>query len=1306
MNEKRTEKKMPGDPGSAPEQSGREERFRSLFMGCPVSLWEEDITELLVHLEKLRTSGVRDLRSYFAGHPGEVVRCTGLIKIIGVNNATLDLYEAPDEQSLLAGLSSVFTEESFGAFRDIVIALFEGRTLFEIEATNRTLQGKELQVHLKWSLLPDSGGKLTRVLLSAVDLTERKRIEEERRNNGVRLSRAQAMAHVGDWEWDIATNAVHWSDELYRIYGFHPREVAPDYGLVLQQMHPASKDEFLRAIDAALKEDRHFELDYRFRRKDGTDAVLHTIGQVFRGASGAPVRMAGTVQDITERRRVEDALRDSVTIFRDFVFAQPDPIEVLSLDGTILMCNESSADVYGSTAAERTGQNAFDGIPPGLATERRGLLDRVKTTKQRLWINECIQGRFYETMLSPIVDHSGDVMKVAIFPHDVTERKQAEDALRESEEKFSKSFQKAPLLITLSEVETGRLLEVNEKFLEVSGFTRNEVIGRTVVELGWNSEEQRSRLRQSFLEHGRVAGMELTLRRKDGREINCLYNGEAIMVSGKPRLLSISHDITERVEAERRLRDSEDRFRSIFENAIDGIMIADAGTHMNIEANRAMCAMMGYTRDELLRLPVADVHPKEALPDVLNTFERQLRGEISLAENIPMLRKDGTVFSADVNSVTVDLGGRSCLIGIFRDITDRKRAEEENDRLARAVSIVTEGIAVTDEQDRFIYLNDAHAKTYGYLQSELMGKTWRDVTPREFVPLIEQELARTLRSRENGVWSGESPGLCKDGTGIATEITATSRWNEKGEYAGHICVVRDITERKRAEEKIRQSEEFIRGILDTVDEGFIVVDRDYRIVTANKAYCAQVALPVDEVIGKHCYELSHKVSRPCYEEGEECAVRQVFATGRPHAALHKHPDPEGHTLFVETKAFPIKDASGAVTSVIETINNITERHLLEEERLKTQKLESIGVLAGGIAHDFNNLLQGIFGYISMAKLTLDQREKSLAMLVQAEKALHQSVNLTSQLLTFSKGGKPVKKMIDLRPVIENAIKFALSGSRTSYRFAANDSLWRVEADEGQIGQVIQNIVLNADQAMREGGTVEIAARNIPVGDAAAPQGLGRGDYVELSISDGGIGIPAEYLTKIFDPYFTTKEKGSGLGLATSYSIVKNHDGSISVASELGKGSTFTVYLPAFRAAQEQAAASASAVPVAGRKGRVLVMDDEPIVRVVAGELLRELGHEAEFAEHGDSAIEKYRRAKAEGRPFDVVILDLTIRGGKGGAETLRELLEIDPGVKAVVSSGYSDDEVVATYRQHGFRSFLKKPYDMKELGRMLDDAMA
>jgi two-component system cell cycle sensor histidine kinase/response regulator CckA len=335
----------------------------------------------------------------------------------------------------------------------------------------------------------------------------------------------------------------------------------------------------------------------------------------------------------------------------------------------------------------------------------------------------------------------------------------------------------------------------------------------------------------------------------------------------------------------------------------------------------------------------------------------------------------------------------------------------------------------------------------------------------------------------------------------------------------------------------------------------------------------------------------------------------------------------------------------------------------------------------------------------MAKMTLDQKEKSLAMLEQAEKALHQSVNLTTQLLTFSKGGKPVKKSLSLPPVIENAARFALSGSRSEYRISSAPDLWRVEADEGQLGQVIQNIVLNADQAMPLGGNVEVAAQNVSASDASLPRSIAGKDHVLITIRDSGVGIPEQYLGKIFDPYFTTKEKGSGLGLATSYSIVRSHGGFIDVRSQVGKGTTFFLYLPASEGAAEESPATVA--PGKTRTGRVLVMDDEKVVREVAGELLHALGHDADFAENGETALTMYREAMAAAKPFDVVILDLTIRGGMGGLETLRKLLEIDPGAKALVSSGYSDDAALSNYRELGFRAFLKKPYNLKELQNTL-----
>jgi PAS domain S-box-containing protein len=572
--------------------------------------------------------------------------------------------------------------------------------------------------------------------------------------------------------------------------------------------------------------------------------------------------------------------------------------------------------------------------------------------------------------------------------------------------------------------------------------------------------------------------------------------------------------------------------------------------------------------------------------------------------------------------------------------------------------------------------------------------------------LVTEEHLEAFKDMVKGVFNGEYRSLEFKAIGLKGRPVwlyshAVPLRDEKGEIISLLSTTMDITERKQSEDKILQSEAFIRNILDTVDQGFIVIDRDFRILTANKAYCSQVGESCASVIGRHCYEVSHKTTRPCHEEGEECAVRYVFETGEPHSALHKHPDTKGSILYVETKAFPIKDSTGSVISVIETVNNITEKHLLEEEQLKTQKLEAIGLLAGGIAHDFNNLLQGVFGYISMAKMQLDQKEKSLHMLEQAEKALHMSVSLTSQLLTFSKGGKPLKKKMLLRPMIENSVKFALSGSRVNYSIETDKALWMVEADEGQISQVIQNIVLNADQAMPLGGKIAITAKNVRAPQKGLPALLAEGRYVEIAVKDNGSGIPEKYIPRLFDPYFTTKERGSGLGLATSYSIIKNHSGLIDVKSELGKGSTFLVYLPAVDSEQERVVAI-PATTEAFRKGKILVMDDEELVRTIAGIMIGSLGHEVEFAENGEEAIDKYREALSSDRRFDIVILDLTIRDGMGGEETLLELRRLDPEVKAVVSSGYSDNSTISEYESRGFSACLAKPYEVDALGDILN----
>ncbi len=427
----------------------------------------------------------------------------------------------------------------------------------------------------------------------------------------------------------------------------------------------------------------------------------------------------------------------------------------------------------------------------------------------------------------------------------------------------------------------------------------------------------------------------------------------------------------------------------------------------------------------------------------------------------------------------------------------------------------------------------------------------------------------------------------------------------------------------------------------------------------------------------------------------------------------RRPPQSAEAFYAEIDTFGEYDGEttgpeGRFMGTVGVIRDISSRKKLEQKQAEferqifhSRKLEALGTLAGGIAHDFNNLMQGLFGYITLAKLNLAQREeKSHALLEQAEKALQMSINLTSQLLTFSKGGKPLKKKMLIQPVIENSVHFALSGSRTEARMEFAEGLWMVEADEGQIGQVIQNIIINADQAMPLGGTVSITAENIQAPGEGIPERLPAGDYVIISIQDRGIGIPESCLSKIFDPYFTTKDKGNGLGLATSYSIIQNHGGIIDVQSQMGQGSTFSLYLPALYREEQRHQPEATAVP-AFRKGMILVMDDEQMIRDIVGEMLLALGHEAHFAVHGEEAIDKYRAALASDRRFDAVILDLTIRGGMGGEETLQRLREIDPDIRAIVSSGYADSAAISAYEGYGFRACLAKPYEIESLRNTL-----
>lgn len=388
---------------------------------------------------------------------------------------------------------------------------------------------------------------------------------------------------------------------------------------------------------------------------------------------------------------------------------------------------------------------------------------------------------------------------------------------------------------------------------------------------------------------------------------------------------------------------------------------------------------------------------------------------------------------------------------------------------------------------------------------------------------------------------------------------------------------------------------------------------------------------------------------------------------------------------------------------------LSERKVTEEELLKAKKLESIAALSGGIAHDYNNLLTSIMGNISLAQKYLEHDDKIYGLLNEAQRASILAKDLTRKLITFSRGGAPIKKTVSISPLVKRATEFSLSGSNIKCEFHIPDELWLVEIDETQIGQAIYNLVMNAREAMRDGGTIRVAAENANVIDGAPT--LKEGKYVKISFKDEGIGIPKKHLKKIFDPYFSTKEmgtqKGMGLGLSICHSIIKGHSGDVGVESQKGAGATFNIYLPASdgKASKEKPEKSQmKATPVIG-KGRILVMDDEKMIRHLAGEILSYLGYEVSFSKDGTKAIEIYKDAMESGEPFDAVILDLTVRGGMGGKEAIRKLMEIDPHVTGIVSSGYSDDSVMTDFEKYGFKGVVAKPYSVHEVSVVLDEVI-
>lgn len=667
------------------------------------------------------------------------------------------------------------------------------------------------------------------------------------------------------------------------------------------------------------------------------------------------------------------------------------------------------------------------------------------------------------------------------------------------------------------------------------------------------------------------------------------------------------------------------------------------------------------------------------------------RGDLSVRADVHSKGEFGMV-AKTVNDMSDNLSRMMEELKAARD-----DAEKSEKRFRELAECLPQTVFELDENGVFVYVNRAGCERFGYRPEEVMGKV--HVT-RMFVARERELVIRNMKARAEGLLQHypDYTALSRSGEEFTVQIYVMPVLDD-GHFKGFRGLLVDISSRIATEKMIEKEKELLAVTLASINDAVITCSREGKIQLYNQAAAKLLDLDMQSALEMDI----RKVLRLKDEKSDQKKEIPIGLVGQIGKAIEWRSvvlERSNGWCTAEVSGAPVIDHEGQVLGSVWVIRDTTSRRWLEEQALRADKMESLTLLSGGLAHDFNNILTIVLGNLTLAAMQNGMPDEARTMLSEAEKAAYRARGLTQQLLALSRGGSPTLTAAALGQILKESSELVLTGSNCRLVWESDEPLWNAMVDPAQIHQVMNNLVLNARQSMQpQGGEIRVTAKNIELDSEHTPIGYQPGGYVTVTVGDQGPGIPLEYRSRIFDPYYTTREGGHGLGLAIVHSIIEKHNGWLNLDSEVGKGTRVTFYLPAEPELQVSEKLAPRSASLKGR--RVIVLEDEVSIIQYLESFFRMAGIEAECFTRGEDLLRRYGEALEAGRPFDLLLLDWTIPGGMGGKETMRKVLEIDPNANGILTSGYSEESGLADYKEYGFKGVLQKPYKSDELVSLL-----